>query len=142
MDQVEGMERDREGNRLSGRDVNEERVSETEMEMSAMIKGYDAVNSGEDDERSPPRLELVDHYRSYIHSKATQSPTIRRTLPSPPSISPPPLSNLPTMDFSSVRIRPVQAMAQAVMASTHGHPRPNWPTVAKFNITMTLTNCI
>jgi len=27
----------------------------------------------------------------------------------------------------------VQALAQAVMTSTHGHPRPNWPKVAQFN---------
>jgi len=101
--------------------------------MSAMRKGYDAVNSGEDDERSPPRLELLDQYRRYTQSKATQSPTIRRNFPSPPSISPPPFSTLSTMDISSVRIRPVQVMAQAVMTSTHGHPRPNWPTVAKLN---------
>jgi len=40
------------------------------------------------------------------------------------------------MDISSVRIRPVQALAQAVMTSTHGHPRPNWPKVAQFNRTI------
>jgi len=40
------------------------------------------------------------------------------------------------MDISSVRIRPVQALAQAVMTSTHGHPRPNWPKVAQFNTNM------
>jgi len=135
MDLVEGMERDREGSRLSGREVQGDRVSEveTETEMSAMMKGYDVIHSGEEDERSPPRLELVDQYRSYVQNRTTQSPPIRRTLPSPPSISPTPLSNLPAMDISSVRIRPVQAMAQAVMTSTHGHPRPNWPTVAKLN---------
>jgi len=91
MDRVEDMERDREGDRLSGRDVNAERVSEveTDREMSAMIKDYDIVNSGDDDERSPPRLELAEQYKDYIHSRPTQSPTIRRTLPSPPSTSPP-----------------------------------------------------
>jgi len=92
MDQVEDIERDREGDRLSGRDVNAERVSgvETDREMSAKMKDYYVVNSGDDDERSPPRLELTEQYRDYIHSRPTQSPTIRRTLPSPPSTSPPP----------------------------------------------------
>jgi len=37
------------------------------------------------------------------------------------------------MDISSVRIRPVQVRAQAVMTSTHGHLRLNWPAVAKVN---------
>jgi len=109
-----------------------QKVSEVEIEteMSAMIKRYDVVNSEEDDERSPPRLELTEQYRNYIDSKSTQSPTIRRTLPSPPSTSLPPLS---TMDISSVRFRPVPVTTQAAMTSTHGHPRLTWPAVAKVN---------
>jgi len=115
--------------------VKAQRVSEveTEKEMSAMMKGYDVVNSEGDDERSPPRLELAEQYRENINSKSTQSPTIHRTLPSPPSTSPPPLS---TMDISKVRFRPVPVTAQAVMTSTHGHPRLTWPALAKVNTCM------
>jgi len=98
--------------------------------MSAMMKDYDVVNSEGEDERSPPKLELAEQYREY-----TQYPTIRRSLPSPPSSSPPPPN---TMDISSVRIRPVPVRAQAVMTSTHGHPRLNWPAVAKVNSLITL----
>jgi len=94
-----------------------------------MTRGYDVVHS-EEDERSPPKLELAEQNREYINSKSTQSPTIRRTLPSPPSSSHPPLI---TRDFSSVRIRPVPVRAQAVMTSTYGHTRLNWPAVAKVN---------
>jgi len=138
MDWVENIERDGEGDRLSERNVNAQRVSEveTDKEMSAMMKDYDVVNSGDDDERSPPRLELAEQYREYIHSRPTQSPTIHRSLPSPPATSPHPLS---TMNISSVRIWPVQVMAQAVMTLTHGHPRLTWPAVAKVNILS--TNC-
>jgi len=128
----ENIERDRAGDRLSERDVNSQKVSEVETnrEMCAMTRGYDVVHS-EEDERSPPKLELAEQYREYIISKSIQSPTIRRTLPSPPSSSPSPLN---TMDISSVRIRPVPVRAQAVMTSTHGHPRPNWPAVAKVTV--------
>jgi len=68
MDRVEDIERDRAADRLSDRNVNAQRVSEveTETEMSAMIKGYDVVNSEGDDERSPPRLEFAEQYRDYI----------------------------------------------------------------------------
>jgi len=134
MDRVEDIERDRARDRLSERDVNTQRVGLSELEidkgMSAIMKDYDVVHS-EEDERSPPKLELAHQYREYVDSKSTQSPTIRRTLPSPPSSSPPLLH---TMDISSVRIRPVPVRAQAVMTSTHGHPRLNWPAVAKVNI--------
>jgi len=132
MNRVEDIERDRAGDRLSERDVSTQRVSkvETDKEMSAMMKDYDVVNSGDEDERSPAKLELEHEYREYKNSKATQSPTIRRTLPSPPSSSPPPLH---TMDISSVRIWPVPVKAQAVMTSTYGHPRLNWQAVAKVN---------
>jgi len=131
MDQVDDIERDRAGDRLSERDVDTRRVSEieTDKEMSAMMRDYDVVHS-EEDERSPPRRELAEEYREYINNKSTQSPTIRRTLPSPPSSSTPPLS---TMDISSVRFRPVPVTAQAVMTSTHGHPRLTWPAMAKVN---------
>jgi len=37
------------------------------------------------------------------------------------------------MDISSVRIGPVPVKAQAVMTSTYGHPRLNWPAMAKVN---------
>jgi len=52
MDRVKDVEPDREGVRLSGRDVNAERVSEveTDREMSAMMKEYNIVNSGDDDD--------------------------------------------------------------------------------------------
>jgi len=98
--------------------------------MSAMMKDYDVVNSEGEDERSPPKLELAEQYREYINSKSTQSPTIRRTLPSLPSSSPPPRN---TMDISSFRIRPVPVKAQAVMTSTYGHLRLIWPVAAKVN---------
>jgi len=132
MDRVEDIERDREGDRLGEWNVNTERVAEvqTDIKMSAMMRDYGVVNSEWEDERSPPKLELAHEYREYINSKTTQSPTIRRTLPSPPSSSPPLIH---TMDISSVRIRPVPVKAQAVMTSTHGHPRLNWPAVAKVN---------
>jgi len=132
MDRVEDIERDRVGDRLSDSDMNAQRVSEVETEkgMSVMMKGYELVNSEGDDERLPPRLELAEQYRQYINSKTTQSPTIRRSLPSPPSSSPPRLS---TMDISSFRFRPVPATAQAVMTSTHGHPRLICPIAAKIN---------
>jgi len=96
--------------------------------MSAMMRDYDVVPSEDEDERSPPKLELAHQYREYVNSKSNQSPTIRRTLPSAPSYSPPLLN---TMDTSSVLIRPVPVRAQAVMTSTHGHPRLNWSAVAK-----------
>jgi len=109
MDRVEDIERDRAGDRLSDRDVNTQRVSEveTDKEMSAMMRDYDVVHS-EEDERSPPKLELAHQYRKYVNSKSTQSPTIRRTFRSPPSSSPPLLN---TMDISSVRIWPVPVKA-------------------------------
>jgi len=68
MDRVKDIERDRVGDRLGDRNVNAQRVSEveTETEMSAMMKGYDVVNSEGDDERSPPRLELAEQYKEYI----------------------------------------------------------------------------
>jgi len=75
--------------------VNTQRVSEveTDKEMSAIMKEYDVANL-EEDERSPPKLKFAHEYRKYISNKSTQSPTIRRTLPSPPSSSSPPLSSL------------------------------------------------
>jgi len=126
MDWVEDIERDREGHLLCEINVNTERVTEVEpdKEMSAMMKDYDVVNSEGEDERSPPKLELAHQYREYISNKPTQSPTIRRTLPSLTSSSPPPLH---TMDISSVRIRPVPVKGQVVMTSTYSHPRLNWP---------------
>jgi len=133
MDRVEDIERDRAGDRLGGRDVNTERVSEveTENQMSAMLQDYDVVPSEHGSERSPPILELAEHYREYILNKSTQFPTIRRTLPSPPISSFSPHS---AMDISSVRFRPVPVMAQAAMTSTQGHPRLTWSTELKYNI--------
>jgi len=103
---------------------------DTDKEKSAMLKDYDVVHSEHEYERSPPRLELAEQYREYILNKSTQSPIIRRTLPSSPSSSHPPHS---TINISSVRFRPVPMTAQAVMTSTHGHPRLTWPAVAKVN---------
>jgi len=136
MDRVEDTERDRAGDRLGGRDVNTVRVSEveTEEQASAMLQDYDVIHSVPDYERSPPVLELAEHYREYLLKKSTQSPTIRRTLPTPPVLSSSPPHS--TMDISSVRFRPVPVMGQAAMTSTHGHPRLTWPIGAKFNITV------
>jgi len=133
MDRVEDIDRDRAGDQLGEIDVTTQRVLEveTDKEMSAMMKDYEVVNSEGEGERSPPKLELSEQYKEYNNSKSTQSPTIRRTLPSLPPSSPPPLN---TMDISSVRIRPVPVRVQAVMTATHGHPRLNWPAVAKVNI--------
>jgi len=115
--------------------VSTQSVSEVEndKEMSAMMKGYDVVNSEGEDERSPPKLELAHQYREYTSNKSTQSPTICRTLPSLSSSSSPPPLLINAMDISSVRIRPVPVKAHAVMTLTHGHPRLNWPAVAKVN---------
>jgi len=108
MDRVEDIDRDRAGDRLGERDVSTQRVSEveTDEEMSAMMRDYDAVHSEGKDERSPPKLELAHEYREY-GSKITHSPTLPHQLPSPPTTSPPRL----TMDISSVRVRPVSVMA-------------------------------
>jgi len=121
MDRVEDVERDREGDRLSERNVNTERVleAETDKEVSAMLKGYDLRLSDKDDERSPPKLQLAHDYRNPSHS-----PLLRRHHPHPP---PPPLA----MDTSSVRFPPVPVEAQAEMTSTYGHHRLNWPEMAK-----------
>jgi len=101
---------------------NAQRVSEVETEilMSAMLQDYDVVPSEQEYERSPPILELAEHYREYILNRSTQSPPTRRTLPTPPVNSPPPLRS--AMDIPSVCFRPVPVMAQAVMTSTQGHP--------------------
>jgi len=132
MDRVEDIERDRAGDRLGERNVSTERVSEaeTDNEMSAMMQDYDVVHSEGEDERSPPKLELAHEYRDYVNSKNAHSHTIRRTLPSPPTTFPP---FHHTMYISSVRIRPTPVKAQAVMTSTHGHPRLNWPAMDKVN---------
>jgi len=97
--------------------------------MSAMLQDYDVVHSEHGPERSPPILELAEHYREYLLNKSTQSPTIRRTLPTPPvlSSSPPHSAN---GQISSVRFRPVPVMAQT---STQGHPRLTWPTRQIYN---------
>jgi len=68
-----------------------------------------------------PKLELAHEYRNPSHS-----PLLRLHHPYPP---PPPLA----MDMSSVRFRPVLVEAQAEMLSTFGHPRLNWPKMAKVN---------
>jgi len=101
MDWVENIEQDRAGDRLSDRNVNAQRVSEVETEdpMSAMLQDYDVVPSEQGYERSPLILKLAEHYREYIFNKSTQFPTIRRTLPTPPDTSLPPLRS--AMDISS-----------------------------------------
>jgi len=98
--------------------VNIQRVSEaeTEKEGNAMLQEYDLGLSDRDDERSPPKLKLVSEYRHPSHSPPFQPP-------------PPPLA----MDIFSVRFRPVLVTAQAEMTSTNGHPRQNWPEIAKVN---------
>jgi len=119
MDRVEDIDRDRAGDRLGEREVNTQRVSvaETEKEVSAMMQEYDLGLSDRKDERSPPKLELVSEYRHPHHSLSPQHPPL-------------PLA----MDISSVRFRPMPAVAQAEMTSTYGHPRLNWPDMAKVNI--------
>jgi len=130
MDRVEEIDRDRAGDRLGERDARTQRVSEieteveTERKVSAMLKDYDVCGSDRDDERSPPKLELVSGYRQPHHS-----------LPNPISQPQPPYPSHPlfTMDTSNVRFRPVSVMAQAEMTSTYGHPRLNWPEKARVN---------
>jgi len=124
-------ERDRLDDRLGEREGKTQRVSdgETEKELSAMLEGYDMGLSDRKDERSPPKLELAHEYKKYVNSKTTHSPTLCRQLPSPPTTSP--LHH--TMDISSVRFQPVPVKAQAEMTSTYGHPRLNWPAMAKVN---------
>jgi len=133
MDWVEDVEQDWAGDRLGDRNVNAQRVSEveTENQMSAMLQDYDVVPSEHEYERSPPILELAEHYREYILNKSNQSPTIRRTLPTPPIIT----SSHPysAMDISSVRFRPVPVMGQAALTCNQGHPRLTWPTAQKYN---------
>jgi len=134
MDQVERKlddwldERDRLDERLSVRDVNTQRVSEaeTEKEVSAMLQGYDLGLSDRDDERSPAKLELVSEFRHTHRSPPAHHSPPHHPHPHPP---PPPLA----MDISSVRFRPVPVMAQAVMTSIHGHPKPNLPEMGKIN---------
>jgi len=132
MDQVEDIDRDRVGDRLSEGNVNQERVSEveTDREVSAMMQEYDVIQSEGEDERSPPKLELAHEYREY-RRKNTLSPTLHtlHTQPFSSSHPPPPL----TMDIPSVRFQPVPVKAQAEMTSTYGHPRLNWPVTAKVN---------
>jgi len=118
MDPVEDIDRDRARDWLGERDVNTQRVSEaeTEKEVSAMLKDYDLGGSDRDDQRSPPKLKRVFKYRHPHHSPPHHPPH-------------PPF----TMDISSVRFRPVSVMAHAEMTSTYGHPRLNWPEMAKVN---------
>jgi len=128
MDRVKDIERYRARNRLGEKNVSTQRVSEaeTDKEMSAMMQDYNEVLSEEEDERSPPKLELEQEYKEYVN-KTTHSPTIRHQLPSPPITSPYPH----TMDISSVRVRPVPMTVQAEMTSTYGHPScsigQRWP---------------
>jgi len=134
MDRVEDIHRDREGDRLGERDVNTQRVSEAVEEVSAMLVGYDVFGSDRDEERSPPKLELVSEYRHPHHSPPASYPI---HAPTPAYVHhvhphhPPPPPH--TMDISSVRFQPVSVMTQAEMRSTHGHPRLNWPEKAKVN---------
>jgi len=122
MDRIEDIDRDQAGDRLGERDVNTQRFSEVdnEIEVSAMLKSYDLGLSDRHDERSPPKLELASEYRHPSHSPPFHNP--------PPSPRPPLV-----MDISSVRFRPVPVVAQAEMTSTYGHPRLNWPEMAKVN---------
>jgi len=123
MDRIEDSDQDRTGDRLGEIDVSTQRVSEVEaeIEVSPMLQGYDLGMSDREDEHSPPKFELISEYRISHPSAPTNNP------PHPP---PPPLAK----DISSVRFRPVLVMAQAEMTSTYGHPRLNWPEMAKVNI--------
>jgi len=103
------------GDRLSERDIRTQRVSETETELetekevSAMLKYYDVCGSERDDERSPPKLELISVYIQPHHIP----PSISQPQPTLTSFSTssshPPIA----MDTSNVRFRPVSVMAQA-----------------------------
>jgi len=136
MYRVEDIDRNRTGDRLGERDIRTQRVSEIgteveiEKEVSAMLKDYDVCGSDQEDERSPPKLELVSGYRQPHHSP----PSISNPQPTPSSSHPP-----IAIDTSNVRFRPVSLMAQAEMTSTYGHPRLNWPEKARVNNCMTHT---
>jgi len=121
MDRVKDIDRDRVGDRLGERNVNTQRVleAETEKEASAMLQEYNLGGFDRDDQRSPPKLERVSEYVHPDHS-----PTLH------PSLHPPPL----IIDISSVCFRPVPVRAQAEMTSTYGHPRLNWPEMAKVDM--------
>jgi len=120
MDQIEGIDKDRAGDRFGERDGETRRVSdgETDKEVSAMLQGYDLGLSDRDDERSPPKLELISEYKTPYH---------------PPPSHNHPLSLAHTMDISIVRFQPVPLMTQAEMTSTYGHPRRNLPELGKVN---------
>jgi len=138
MDQVEDIDRDQKGDRLCEKDVNTQRVLEADV--SAMLVGYNVGGSDRDDERSPPRLELISEYRQSHHSPTTSYPTTYaapapthvRVHPHPPP--PPPPHTI--MDISSVLFQPLPVMAQAEMTSTCGHLWLNWPEMAKDNISL------
>jgi len=138
MDRKKDIDRDRQGNRFGDRDVNTQRVSEAENEVSAMLQEYDLGRSDRDNERSPPKLERVSEYSHPHHSPTTSYPTLYAALAPthvhvhPPPPPPPPLPH--TMDICSVCFQPLPVMAQAEMTSTYGHPRLNWPEMAKVNI--------
>jgi len=137
MDREEDFDRDREGDWLGDRDVITQRVSEAEnwREMRVLVKEYEIVNSDGEYERSPPKLELMaEHYREYI-KQASLSPPVCRSLPTPPLTPPLPIS---AMDISSVCFQPVPVKAQAVITSTHGHPRMIWPVRPKVNINIAM----
>jgi len=118
MDQLEGLEQDRTGDRFSERFEVSERVS--------------VADTDRGNERSPPTLEIEPLYRNLLHS-----PVVSRLHSSLQpyhltSSSPPPH----TMDTSNARFRPVPVTAQTEMTSTYGgHPRQTWPVMAKQNIT-------
>jgi len=124
MERIEDIDQDRMGDRLGERDLNAQRVSEAEAEaekeVCAMLEGYDLGGCDRDDERSPPKLELVSEYRHPYHSPPTSYPALAPAPAHvhPPHPPPPPPPPPLTMDISSVRFRPVSVMAQAEMTST------------------------
>jgi len=132
MDRVEGIDRDRTGDRLSERDIRTQSVSETETEkeVSAMLKDYEVCGSDRDDERSLPKLDLISEYIQPHHIPPSISQAQSTLSSFSTSSSHPPIA----MDTSNVRFRPVSVMAQAEMTSTYGHPRLNWPETARVNI--------
>jgi len=137
MDRVEGIDRDQTGDRSSERYIRTQRVSgtetelETEKEVSAMLNDYDVCGSDRDDERSPPKLELISEYEQPHHNPPFISQPQTTLSSSSASSSHPPVA----MDTSNVRFRPMSVMAQAEMTSTYGHPRLNWPERARVNTT-------
>jgi len=117
MDRVEGIERDRTGDRLSEGFNVTERVSEA---------GTDRGN-----DCSPPTLE-IDPSTEISYTPLWSPARIPLFNHITSHSLPPPLPH--TMDTSNVRFRPVPVTVQAEMTSTYnGHPRQIWPVMVRWN---------